>query len=226
MKKRFLLAALAALVLPRLGVSAACVNESLASYVALPATGCTIGNNTLSNFAILTGFGSPIDPGAVTVDASGGNYNPMLTISTNQAASNNNPLELFFTYDITGLSYVGISTVLSPASETLDGGVTGLVNYCEGGNFGPDGVSGCNNPSGSLLTLDTIQNSDAGSFANALFLNVTNDLIIDPGTMGTASGATFTNSIAAVPEPSGYAISALALMLVTLKSARSGRAKD
>jgi len=84
--KQVLLLALTAVAASQLGVAASCSSGSLAAYVALGSTGCTIGGNTLSKFTILTGFsgGTPIAPGSVTINPMGTTFAPGLTISTSQ----------------------------------------------------------------------------------------------------------------------------------------------
>jgi hypothetical protein len=66
--------------------------------------------------------------------------------------------------------------------------------------FGPDGVSGCSGVTGSLTTLDGVQQMDSSTFSKVSFVNVTDDLTID-GSFGSAKGGTLTNSFSAVPEP-------------------------
>ena len=79
---------------------------------------------------------------------------------------------------------------------------------------------------GGLLTLDGVQNTDMSTFAKVSIVNVTNDFTIDPGTSGTASGGTFTNTFAAVPEPFTSALAGLGLALVgAVKVCASGRSK-
>ena len=226
--KQVLLLALTTVAMSQLGVAASCGSGSLADYVALGPGGCTIGSDTLSDFQVLTGFsgGTAIAPGSVTITPMGGTYTPGFTISVNQSASSANPLEAIFTYDISGLMYTGIAAVLGGSSETMDGGVTGLVNFCEGASFGPDGVDGCAVTNGSLLTLDGVQNSDSGTFAKVSFVNVTDDLTIDPGTGGTAKGGTLTNSFTAVPEPVTSALTGLGLALAGGLKFRRVRAKQ
>ncbi len=218
MKQVFLLAA-SIFISAQLGSAASCSSGSLASYIALGSAGCTVGGDTFSNFKILSGSSpsTPISASSITISTSGSTFSPFLTISTTQSISSPGtgidvPLEAIFTYDISGPMYTGISAVLSGSSETVDGGVTGLVNFCPGGSFDSTGVGGCP-PAGSLLTLDGIQNTDMSSIGGASFVNVTDDFTIDPGTAGTASGGTLTNSFTAVPEPITSTLMGLGLAL-------------
>ncbi len=232
--KQVLLLALTAVAASQLGVAASCGSGSLAAYVALGSTGCTIGGDTLSHFTILTGFsgGTPIAPGSVTLTPMGSTFAPGLTISTSQSASAGVPLEAIFTYDISGLPYNSIATMLSGSAATVDGGVTGIVNFCEGGMFGPDGVDGCLSANGSLLTLDLapdldfMQNMDSATFSKVSSLAVTDDLTFDPGLSGTASGGTLTNSFTAAPEPLTSTLAIFGFALMGALKARSRSKKQ
>jgi hypothetical protein len=222
--KQVLLLALAAFSVARLGVAGSCLGGSLTTYIGLGAGGCTIGNNTLSNFKLVspgTAFATEFLPSQVTLTPSGGNYNPSLTISVNQTATAPALLEAFFTYVISGAGYIGTSATLSGSSETVDGAVTGIENYCEGGVFGSDGVDGCPTAFGALVTLDGFQNSDSAGFSTVASINVTDDFTIDGGTAGTASGGTFKNNFAAVPEPASYALLGFGLMFAAAFRKRS-----
>ena len=221
--KRVLLLAVSAVAASQLGVAASCSSGSLASYIALGSSGCTIGGDTLSNFKLLTGStgATPIVTSLVTLNPTGGTLNPVLTISTNQTATTNS-LETIFTYSISGSSFTGISAVLGNSSESGTGDVTGLVNFCEGSSFGPDGVTGCAGANGGLTTLDGIQNTDMATFGKVPFLNVTNDLEFD----GPATGGTLTNSFTAVPEPMPTALAGFGLLFVGAMRVRCLRAKQ
>jgi hypothetical protein len=224
--KQFLLLAVVAFSGSQIAGAAACGPTSLTAYVALGSTGCTIGSDTLYNFQILAGTGvTELAGGSVTLAPSGSIYAPSIAISINQSATAGNGIETMFTYDISGPLYTGISSVLSGASEsTMNDGVTGIVNFCEGGSFGPDGVDGCVQPNSSLLTLDGVQNTDMASFGAVPFLNVTDDFLLLSGG-GTAFGGTLTNAFTAVPEPVSTALAGFGLALAGILKVRSNRAK-
>jgi hypothetical protein len=224
--KQFLLLAVVAFSGSQIAGAATCGATTLAAYVALGSSGCTIGGDTLYNFQILAGSGvTELAGSSVTITPSGSGLAPSIAISINQSATAFNAIETMFTYDIAGPLYTGISTVLSGSSEsTVNDGVTGLVNFCEGGSFGPDGVDGCTKPNGGLTTVDGVQNTDMSKFGGVTFLNVTDDFQLDSGG-GTASGGTLTNSFTAVPEPLSTALVGLGLALAGALKVRSTRAK-
>ncbi|HLK18300.1 MAG TPA: hypothetical protein VKT81_05055 [Bryobacteraceae bacterium] len=199
-----------------------CVAGSLASYEALGAAGCTIGTNLVSAFTSLPGTtgGTEIDPADISIMPSGGTSSPQLLFTLSQSASTS-LLEALFTYQISGNSFTQSEIDLANASETGDGAVTDVQNLCVDGTFSADGVTGCNGSAAlSQLTLDGALNSSQTALAALSFLSVTDDFTIDPGTFGSASAGTFTDTFTAgtttstVPEPkSTILIAALALGL-------------
>ncbi len=221
--KQVLLLALAAVSVARLGVAGTCMGGTLASYIALGAGGCTIGSSTLSNFEVLSGIGGATEfkASSVSLTPSGGGFSPSLTLSVTGMAAPGVLLETMFTYEISGQAYIANSVLLFGSSETVDGGVTGLENYCAGGSFGPDGVDGCTGATGALVTLDGIQNTDKGIFSKVKFVNVTNDFTLDGGIAGSASGGKFTDTFAAVPEPAALALAGFGLLLAAAYRKRS-----
>jgi len=183
----------------------------LAAYEALGSGGCTIGNNLLASFATVPGtFGATeLDPLSVSVTPSGGAANPQLMVSVDASAQAGQLFETIFTYQISGNPYLQSTITLSNSSETVDGAVTDIQNLCEGGSFGPDGVTGCPGTADVLITADGIQNSDQTALGSPTLLSVTDDFTVDGGTAGTASGGTFDDQFlaqttpSAVPEPTG-----------------------
>lgn len=190
--------------------SPACASDSLSGYIALGAGGCTTGTDVLSDFSVLSGITgvTPIAPASISLSPFGSAAAPGLATSLNVSASAGTVLEALFTYRISGNSYADSAIALSHSSESGDGAVTGLQNFCANGTFGPDGVSGCTGTPGSLLTLDGVQNTDATSFSAASFLSVTDDFTVDGGLAGSASGGTLSNQFSTVPEPGSILLTA------------------
>ena len=215
--KRILFLGTAIFAAAQLSCAATCSSETLASYLALGSGGCTIGNDVLSNFQTLSGQtgATEIATGAITVTPGGGTSTPSLTFATTQSASANGLVESIFTYQISGPTFTSSSLSLSNSSETVDGAVTDIENFCAGGSFGPDGVDDCTGAAGSLLTLDGIQNSNESPLGPASFVSVTNDFTVSGGTAGSASGGTFVDSFTATPEPASLFMTALGMVVAT-----------
>ena len=208
--------------------AAACTNASLAGYIALGSTGCTIGNNTLFDFQALTGTSGAkaIAPKDIRISSLGGTFNPGLSATTTVVAPAGTLREAFFTYRISGATYVGDSIALSGSSQTGDGAVTDSQNFCAGGTFGSDGVSGCSGTAGSLVTLSGVQNTDSTPLGPTGIVSVTDDFTIDGGTAGSASGGTITDRFAVTPEPGMLLPTALAMALgIALKLRCGARGK-
>jgi hypothetical protein len=216
---RQLTPAFCAILLSALSAAGAtCTGGSLASYIALGSGGCTIGTTTIYDFETVSGTSgaTPISTGDVTIGPLGGTFDPGVIVSVNTAAGANSLLEAIFTYRLSGPSFTSDSITLSGSSETGDGAVTDVQNYCAGGTFGPDGVTGCTGAPGSLLTLDGVQHQDATGLGPAGLLSITDDFTLDGGLSGSASGGTFTDQFTAVPEPSSYLLTGLGFAFALL----------
>ncbi len=209
--------------------SASCTTGSLATYEALGSGGCTIGPNLLASFATLTGTtgATELAPSSVSITPSGGNGSPQLLFSVDTSATANQLFETIFTYKISGNPYFQSNIALANSSETVDGAVTDIQNLCEGGSFGPDGVTGCPGTSDTLLTIDGVQNTDMTALGSPTLLSVTDDFTVDGGTAGTAAGGTSTDQFlaqTAVPEPTGtLPLGALVLFAGAMWRRRSTR---
>ncbi len=212
--KQILVMGAALFALAQLSSATTCTSGTLASYLALGSAGCTIGGDTFSSFQTLSGQtgATAIGAGSVLITPGGTSTAPELTFTTTSTAAANALFESIFDYKISGISFTGSALSLRNSSETVDGGVTDLENFCAGGSFGADGVSGCTGTAGSLLTLDGIQNSDISSLGPISLVSVTDDFTVSGGTAGTASGGIFTNSFTAVsttPEPGSILLAGL-----------------
>jgi hypothetical protein len=200
-------------LLVQLSSATTCTSGSLASYLSLGSAGCSIGSDTLSDFGTVPGTtgATELAGSSINIVVSGGSLMPTLTFSTSQTAPAGALLESIFTYNLSGSSFTGSAISLTGSSETVDGALTEIENYCAGGNFGPDGVSGCSGTAGSLLTLDGIQNTDQSALGYVPSVQVTDDFTLDGGTAGSASGGVFTNSFTATPEPASLLCAGLGL---------------
>jgi hypothetical protein len=224
--KRLLIMISAVVAAAALGSAAPCGNDSLASYIALGAGGCTIGSNTLFSFQTVSGTAgaTPIATSALAITPFGGTTSFGFTAALTQTAGANVLLESIFTYQISGNSYTGSSIALAGSSETGDGAVTDIQNYCAGGTFGPNGVTGCAGVTGALVTLDGIQQTDSASFGAVSLLSITDDFTLDGGLDGSASGGSFTDqftarSVSAIPEPFGFWLTGFGLGLAVVLGA-------
>ncbi len=219
--KRLLITISVVMAATGLSSAAPCSNGSLASYIALGAGGCTIGSNSLFGFQTVSGTAgaTAITTSALAITPFGGSTSFGFTAGTTQTAEANVLLESIFTYQVSGTSYTASSITLAGSSETMDGAVTDIQNYCAGGGFGPNGVTGCAALTGALVTLDGIQQADSASFGAVGLLSITDDFTLDGGLGGSASGGNFTDqltaeSVSAVPEPFGFSLMSLGLGLV------------
>lgn len=210
--KRGLLIISLTFLLSGIGYSASCAAGTLASYIALGSTGCRVGVNQFFDFATVPGTAgaSEISTNSVSLAPLGGSSNPGLSVIIRASASANTLLETIFTYRAAGGEYSSDNIALNNSSETGDGGVTDTQNYCLGGTFGPDGVSGCSGTAGALLTVDGVQNNDSISFASTALLAITDDFVVDGGTGGSAQGGKITDQFTAVPEPSIFGLFGIA----------------
>ena len=212
-----------------LGSAAPCTNGSLAGYIALGAGGCTIGSNTLFGFESLSGVAgaTPIGTANVAIAPFGGTTSFGFTATTSQNAGTGTLLESIFTYKLSGNFYTGTSITLAGSSETGDGAVTGIQNYCAGGTFGPDGVTGCTAVTGALVTLDGVQQTDMASLAGVSLLSITDDFTLDGNLGGSAAGGSFTDqftareAVSAIPEPFELVLTGLGFAMGALLRRRT-----
>jgi hypothetical protein len=201
-----------------------CAIGTLASYISLGTTGCSIGSNTAASFAALGGSfgGTPISAGSVMVTPSGGSFNPEFIFTLSQTAMTNQTFESMFTYIISGPAYLAEVISISGSSEGGNGDVTDLQNYCVGGHFGPDGINGCTgSTTGSLNAVDGFQPSDTATFPGPHLLAVTDDFVIDSGGAGSAHGGVFTDQFTAAPEPGVVLLTGTGLVFALLRKRKS-----
>lgn len=176
-----------------------CLPGTLAGYVALGTGGCTLGNSQFVDFQTLEAFdfGTPVSPSSVLISPTGSGNNTALNFMTSQVADAGMLLELQFTYTVLG-TIMSEQVTLANTSVTADGIITLTQAVCAGGTFGPDGFTGCTGTAYPLAAVNS--GSDSVIFLAVGVVGITNDLVFDGGTAGSASGATIVDSSAA-PEP-------------------------
>jgi hypothetical protein len=213
-----------------------CLPGTLASYIALGATGCQIGSTSLADFATVPGqtIATPIDPSTVQLTPTGGGANASLVFTLNRTATSADVLESFLRFDIrtpAGLFLTAARARLDGASASADGAVTLVEDLCVGATFAGNAPVACPTTAGTLIALVTAQDDlhvDSATFASPSFFDVFADITIDAGPTGAASLAsgilTFTTSATAtVPEPCTAALLALAAGLFGVRSRRRTR---
>ena len=209
--------------------AASCVLGTLSSYEALGAGGCSIGGTNFGSFAGLSGItgATAIAPGSVTITPGGSLTTPMLTFTVSQTVRLGSLSEVIFTYQASAMSFLLDKISLSGSAETGNGAVTYTQNYCAGGVFGPDGVSGCSgSATGALVTLDGIQNTDQIGLLGPKTLAITSDFVLDGGGTGTAAGGIFVDQFTtttSAPEPSTYSLVFASVALLGVRRLRSAR---
>lgn len=193
-------------------LAAPCTTSTLAAYLGLGSSGCTIGSFRFSDFGLLTPPTGSIPFRSVTVTPVAVGMSIGLDFGVSAGAGAGVLLDDLISYRISGIgaSLDGASLFFTGSSTTGDGAVTVVENLCVGGLFlGADGVSGCSGTPRNLIVVDTFGSTDplmSLAFLSALSLAVVTDIGVDGGTAGSASLISASNRfrIAAsrVPEPS------------------------
>lgn len=231
MKRLPLLAvALLQLLLIAPAAAAPCAAGTLASYLGLGATGCTVSGVTFSDFTVVT----PVSPGAtaiadgdVTLTPSGGPGGVGFVFGTASgleiSAGAGDLFELWFGFKVSGGSgFVSNTIMLGTPTVATDGVITIVEQKCLEGTYNTGtGLCDSGTPITQILFADDFDSNlqETANFALASFFDAFIDLVIDGGTSGSAALGPqlgefrVTAGTAPTPAPEPATIALLALML-------------
>ncbi len=209
-----------------------CMPNTLASFISLGSGGCDIGSATFSGFDPLppiTGA-TAIAPSAISITPFTSGNVVGLDIRVTATASAGQILQSIFGYQITGPMILSEMTTVSGTASTGDGFVSNIQNFCAGGMFSPDDVSGCPGTSGALVVIGN--GVDQTALPGLTTLSVVGDFTLDAGFSGTATGGlvsdrfTVQPASTVIPEPQTYVLLSSALFgIAGLRFAQRRRIK-
>ena len=191
-----------------------CQTSSLQSYVA--SGPCSVGNLVFSSFNVIANPSGAPALGAenITVTPTSGEYTQSLDFRFQTTAIGSpfgSSFEQIFTYLVNPLgTFTNAGISLSGSQATDDGVVLSNQFLCQGGTLSGDGSS-CQGAGSffnqAVVAIDpddpTLLMSSLSLDSNGAVLFVRNEIAVDGGQAGSASGGTLTNSFTAVPEPAG-----------------------
>lgn len=197
-------------------MAAACTSESLAAYIALAATGCTVGDKTFSNFSeIGSGTGTVPTPAGITVTPDtlsipgeiGLDFNSTWFAGTGQTADTT----ITFDVSIVGggpMLITDASTVQSSSGFTGTGAATVTEGICAGPPCTPTTSTSTVNSAGTTVLADTKVFAPTGA------IQAVKDLGVVGGSSGTASISQVFDGFSqtTVPEPGSILLLGTAIL--------------
>ncbi len=209
--------------------AAPCVSGSVADYLALGATGCSVGAVQFRDFTLpaILGPATPVDAAVVTLAPLFTPTGVGLSLLSTLAAGAGSFLELRlgFNASVATGAITRARIDLGGASATGDGVTTLIEDLCVGSAFDDPGNLACIGSTSTLVTVATegfTQDSDALDLAPEVkTLGVVADLGVDGGLGGASTFTAGTLLFSTVPLPSTLALLGLgALGLGTLTRKR------
>jgi len=137
-QKMIIRASLAILIFglaPAAAFASPCGPGSLASYIALGSTGCTIGASQFFNFSNLPVLGAVIPDSANFVNPLGVST-PGFRFNVNSDAGPGSLFERRIGFSISGPGLIGDQAFLTGSNVTTDGAITLIEKVCLGAAFG------------------------------------------------------------------------------------------
>ena len=187
--KRACLAVLMCWLLPNAASAAPCIPGSLADYIALGGSGCSVGTALFSNFTSLPlqGGATQIADAATLVNPVGVALQPGLRFDVNSQAVASEFLQLVIGYSVSGASFIGNQNSLTGSVVTPDGAVTATETKCLGQVFVLGSCSGTQVSSVAFDLGFTSSLAESLSFAPTTLIGVVVDIAVDGGPFGSAS---------------------------------------
>lgn len=188
-----------------------CAPNNLSGYIGLGSAGCTIGHVLFSDFNsldVLSGA-TQLDPSDIDISPLNVLSNPGFNFVLNMNAGLGESKEILIGYIVSGGVFTGNTLSMTGSTVSGDGAVTVIEDKCLEGDFGPDGVTGCNGIPRNQIVFDIGIEADLFqkmSFGPVSRINVVNDIVADGGVGGASSLLSVTNQFNAVPEPSTLAL--------------------
>jgi hypothetical protein len=222
--QRLLVVLVFVLAVPTLSFAVPCSAGSLASYVALGATGCEIGTATIFDFSAGPSFGggSAIDPSLITVAPTDAAIGPRLDFLLTGSVGPGEVLGVAIGYTLSGLTLSEAELSMSGADAADDGVVTVVQDICAGGTFAFDPSDCSSPPTNTLITgQDFIGyfGDDTEPLPLLSFFDVFVDITLDGGLFGSASLSAqgkvsnqYTAKAATAPEPSAILLLSTGLL--------------
>jgi hypothetical protein len=187
----------------------ACISgNSLLSYEALGATGCTIGPQTVDNFSFTASTSITAADVTVTTVFGVGFYGIQFS-SPDFSTSGSANYSIGYTWD--SLPIRGLGAALDPAPVDM------VTNGCVGAAFvGPT----C---SGTLVSVEVFEPSplaDTVFFSPTAVLGISNSITLTDSSCTPMTDCLFENDVYVVPEPVTFLLTGLGVMMLAIWNRR------
>ena len=232
MIKRACLAVLFCGLIPAAAFASPCGPGSLASFIALGSSGCTIGSTQFFNFTALPVLGgATLLPDSASFVTPLGVSTPGFRFNVNSDVGPGAIFERRIGYSISSPGLIGAQTFLTGSNVTTDGANTLIENLCLGAAFGVGETCGASTAQLVPFDLGGLGQSlsESTGFPSKSLLGVIVDITVDGGTDGHAVLASGTTQFTPAPLPESAMLPFVAIGLIAglagMRARRSGNLK-